>query len=117
MQYTGKLLALYNKYAQVALNTSYDELEAIVRLNQREADKMYNDWENYRQEFTWGRVLDKEGNYLDVPQRIKLCNISDEHLESLIMWTVSDYEPYVHVAMCREMAHRRENNIYVEEYL
>jgi len=117
MQHSNKLEELFEMYAKIGLDTSYNELEAIVRLNQREADKMYNDWENYRQEFTWGRVFTKGGDRLNEPQRIELCNISDEHLQSLIMWTVSDYEPYVHVAMCKEMAYRRENNIYVEEYL
>lgn len=107
---------LYEVYTQYGIDNPYNELEASITLNQAQADKMYNDWENYRQEFTWGRYLDAQGNYLEEPQRISLCNISDNHLESLILWTVRDYEPYIHVAFCKENAYRRENNIYVEDY-
>lgn len=107
---------IYEKYMQDSPDSPYNELEAFATLNQRQADKMYNDWEKYRQEFTWGRSLDSQGNYLEEPQRISLCNISDNHLESLILWTVRDYEPYIHVAFCKENAYRRENNIYVEDY-
>lgn len=109
------LQLLYEKYYYP--ENPYNELEASIELNQVQADKMYNDWENYRQEFTWRRSLDSQGNYLEEPQRISLCNISDCHLQSLILWTVRDYEPYIHVAFCRENAYRRENNIYVGEYL
>lgn len=107
---------IYERYKQDCLDDPYNELNYSITLNQRQADKMYNDWEKYRQEFTWGRYLDAQGNYLEEPQRISLCNISDNHLESLILWTVRDYEPYIHVAFCRENAYRRENNIYVEDY-
>lgn len=108
---------LHDKYMQDSPNNPYNELEASITLNKIQADKMYNDWDNYRQELTWGRNLDAQGNLLEEPQRISLCNISDDHLESLILWTVRDYEPYIHVAFCRENTYRRENNIYVEDYL
>ncbi len=108
---------LYETYMQDCPDNPYNELDFSIELNQSQADMMYKDWEKYRETFTWGRSLDAQGNYLEEPQRIKLCNISDDHLESLILWTVRDYEPYIHVAFCRELGYRRENNIYVEDYL
>ena len=69
---------LYETYMQDCPDNPYNELDFSIELNQSQADMMYKDWEKYRETFTWGRYLDTQGNYLEEPQRIKLCNISDD---------------------------------------
>lgn len=115
---TPDIDALYKKYdkKQHQLSNIDREFHAMLELNLSEADKMSKNFEVYRQEFTWRRSIDKNGDYLDIPQRITLCDISDEHLQSLIIWTINDYPPYIHVAFCEEQKYREKNNISVGEY-
>lgn len=115
---TPNIDALYKKYDrnQYTLSNLDREFHDMLELNLSEADKMSEDFESYRQEFTWRRSLGKNGEYLDEPQRISLCDISDDHLQGLIFWTVNDYPPYIHVAFCEEQKYREKNNISVGEY-
>lgn len=114
----NELDLLYKKYnnSVETLKMAELRLQVKVELNQQEADKMDSDFEMYRQEFTWRRSLDADNNLLEDSQTIKLCNISDDHLNSLVLWTLRDYEPYIHVAFCKEQLFRKENEISVEEY-
>lgn len=95
-------------------------MEHLMELSNVENIKsIRNNFEKYRQEFTWGRNLNKDREVLSETRYLKLCEISDNHLKALVVYTdpvKTFYSPYINIGFKTELKYRVDNQLSVADY-
>lgn len=61
-----------------------------------------------RNNFEWTRNFDKDMNKLPKPERIKLKDITDDHLVALVEWTKEGYPEEIHKVFLDEVSYRNK---------
>jgi len=60
-----------------------------------------------REVFTWTRQLDANGNVLPEPEVVLLKDITDDHLNALVEWTLDGYPDYINSVFVEEVNWRK----------
>lgn len=101
-----------------------DDINALENLklffkerDEKRIKEIQNNFEEHRLNFTWGRNLNKDGEPLNGTQYLKLYEISDEHLHSLIKYVHKYlYDEHIRYSFKKELRYRLDNDIIVPDY-